>query len=140
MITTTITRTTTGAETTDIMIENDKEDDTTTLTAIIKQRIKQRMEQLKYTHSNLFADQIDDVFRYSILHSMLSFDRKKQVKRIPFCFDMMKKEMAKHQERYTLLDELALGEEKEDEEEKKERSEHLTMNQKIEIKYFLFLV
>jgi hypothetical protein len=26
---------------------------------------------------------------------------------------MMKKEMAKHQERYTLLDELALGEEKE---------------------------
>lgn len=76
MITTTITRTTTGAETTDIMIENDKEDDTTTLTAIIKQRIKQQMEQLKYTHSNLFADQIDDVFRYSILHSMLSFDRK----------------------------------------------------------------
>jgi hypothetical protein len=53
---------------------------------------------------------------------------------------MMKKEMAKHQERYTLLDELALGEEKEDEEEEKERSEHLTMNQKIEIKYFLFLV
>jgi hypothetical protein len=76
VITTTITRTTTGAETTDIMIENDKEDDTTTLTAIIKQRIKQRMEQLKYTHSNLFADQIDDVFRYSILYSMLSFDRK----------------------------------------------------------------
>jgi hypothetical protein len=30
VITTTITRTTTGAETTDIMIENDKEDDTTT--------------------------------------------------------------------------------------------------------------
>jgi hypothetical protein len=75
--TTTITRTTTGAETTDIMIENDKEDDTTTLTAIIKQRIKQRMEQLKYTHSNLFTDRPNnDVFRYSILHSMLSFDRK----------------------------------------------------------------
>ena len=98
------------------------------------------MEQLKYTHSNLFADQIDDVFRYSILHSMLSFYRKSNKEEIPFCFDMMKKEMAKHQERYTLLDELALGEEKEDEEEKKERSEHLTMNQKIEIKYFLFLV
>jgi hypothetical protein len=32
---------------------------------------------------------------------------------------MMKKEMAKHQERYTLLDELALGEEKEDEKKRK---------------------
>lgn len=34
----------------------------------------------------------------------------------------MKKEMAKHQERYTLLDELALGEEKEDEEKKGKES------------------
>lgn len=71
MITTTITRTTTGAETTDIMIENDKEDDTTTLTAIIKQRIKQQMEQLKYTHSNLFTDQImmfSDILFYTLCY------------------------------------------------------------------------
>jgi hypothetical protein len=118
--TTTITRTTTGAETTDIMIENDKEDDTTTLTAIIKQRIKQRMEQLKYTHSNLFTDQImmfSDILFYTLCYRSI----QKASKGIPFCFDMMKKEMAKHQERYTLLDELALGEEKEDE-KKKERS------------------
>jgi hypothetical protein len=82
--TTTITRTTTGAETTDIMIENDKEDDTTTLTAIIKQRIKQRMEQLKYTHSNLFTDQImmfSDILFYTLYVIVRS---KKQVKEYLF--------------------------------------------------------
>lgn len=78
-----------------------------------------------------------DILFYTLCFRSIEKASKEE---IPFCFDMMKKEMAKHQERYTLLDELALGEEKEDEEEKKERSEHLTMNQKIEIKYFLFLV
>jgi uncharacterized membrane protein YcaP (DUF421 family) len=79
--TTTITKTTTGAETTDIMIENDKEDDTTTLTAIIKQRIKQRMEQLKYTHSNLFTDQImmfSDILFYTLCYRSIEKASKEE--------------------------------------------------------------
>ena len=59
-----------------------------------------------------------DILFYTLCYRSIEKASKEE---IPFCFDMMKKEMAKHQERYTLLDELALGEEKEDEEEKKER-------------------
>jgi hypothetical protein len=73
------------------------------------------MEQLKQTHPNLFDNQMDDAFRFSILHSMVVMERADQ-NVIDYAFDMMQKEMKGHPEKnYRMLDEL-LGEEEKEEE------------------------
>ena len=63
------------------------------------------MEDLRHTHPNLFISQIDNAFRYSILHSMLVMERADQ-DMIDCAFNLMKKEMERHSENYRTPDDL----------------------------------